>query len=762
MPNTQGDKRSPYLLLGGKDRSSEVSPERSKLMNSFHQGIRCLLDLMSAPRLELNLLQGAMERLSKLLGTRYAALALLDENGLTTEFLFAGITPEQAQQIGIWPLGKGLLGPALFEKGILHVSPISEHRQFSGFPPGHPPMQTLLAATVGYNNQIFGRIYLCNKLNGEAFSGEDEAMLSTFADALALAVFATREQERKQQVEQQALIASTVFEKSAEGILITDAEQKILTVNQALSTITGYAREEVIGLTPKLFSSGRHGKKFYSDMWRLLAETGQWQGEIWNRRKNGAIYPEWLSISRLADAKGKVTHYVAVFSDLTAQRLGDERLDQLLHYDHLTELPNRMMFREHLKKAILRAHFNGTLTGLLLFDIDRFKTINDTFGHQVGDQLLQQIAERLRACLRDEQTSRKGDIIARLSGDEFTIILNDLVSPECATTVAQRVLDAFNGPFLLGDRERQITVSIGIALCPRDAENIDDLIRNADLAMYYAKHQGRNNYQFYAPRVQQDNNARLKLENDLYGALERGEFLLYYQPQWELASHRIIGLETLLRWHHPVHGLIMPDQFVPLLEETGLIVSVGEWMMEQACRQALVFQSQTQVTVPISVNLSGCQFREGLAEIVGQALYRSGLAPSNLRLELTETVAMHDVKATINMLEDLASMGVGVYIDDFGTGYSSLSYLQKFRIAAIKIDKSFIIGNYQDPSHHSIVRAIIDLAHNLGLPVIAEGIETPEQLRYLIDNRCEMGQGFLFSPPLPAEGVLPLLIKQEH
>lgn len=752
-------KREQELLSDAQHREAGLPPSRafslswSEQLRTLSLATRSLLRIMNTITLERHLLEGSLEYLTRLSLARYGAIGIFDEQGQLAEFIHIGLSEDQAQRIGRWPEGKGLLGKTLATNHILRLQNLNEHPHAAGFPPGHPPMRNLLAVSISHDGQTYGRIYLCDKTNGAPFSGDDELLVATFADTLALAIRNIWNQEGRRRAEEQLRIAASVFENSSEGILITDADANIVMVNRALTTITGYSEDEVIGQKPSIFSSGRHDREFYREMWRSLNETGQWQGEIWNKRKNGEIYPEWLSITALKDEKHQVVRYIAVFTDLSSRKFIDSLVDQLVNYDHLTELPNRLMFRDHLKKAILRAHSESKQAALLYLDIDRFKTINDTFGHQIGDHLLQQVAERLTKCLREEGRTRRGDIVARLSGDEFAIILNSLSSPEDASKIAQRVLESFTEPFLFGDRTRRITSTIGIALGPRDAENVDDLIRYADLAMYDAKHQGRNSYQFYSGRIQEKNSTRLDLENDLYNALERREFSLHYQPQVDLRSGRIVCLEALIRWNHPERGMISPNQFVPLLEDTGLINPVGEWVLEQACRDCLQFGKALGPDLSISVNLSGHQFRNALARDIGRILSRIGLSPSRLKLELTESLAMQQVQETIAVLDQLAVMGIEVLIDDFGTGYSSLSYLRQFKISALKIDKSFIAGSCSETDNGKIVRAIIGLAHNLNLQVIAEGVESPEQLEFLLSHHCHLGQGFLFSLPLPPSEI---------
>jgi diguanylate cyclase (GGDEF)-like protein/PAS domain S-box-containing protein len=755
-------KREKELLSDESHRHAELSTNRdpspswSEQLRSLSLATRSLLRIMNTIKLERHLLESSLEYLTRLLSARYGAIGIFDEQGQVAEFIYTGLSEEQAQRIEHWPEGKGLLGRALARNQFLRLQNLHEHPHAAGFPPGHPPMRNLLAVSISHNGETYGRLYLCDKTDGGFFDGDDELLVATFADTLALAIRNIWNKEGRRRAEEQLRIAASVFETSSEGILITDAKANIVMVNRALTTITGYSKDEVIGRKPSMFSSGRHDRQFYRQMWLSLDESGQWQGEIWNKRKSGEIYPEWLSITALKDDGHQVIRYIGVFADLSSRKFTNSLVDQLINHDHLTELPNRLMFRNHLKKAILRAHGERKQAALLYLDIDRFKTINDTFGHQIGDRLLQQVAERLTKCLREKGRTRRGDVVARLGGDEFALIINDLGGPDDANNIAQRVLKAFTEPFLFGNRTRRITVTIGIALSPRDAENVDDLIRHADLAMYDAKHQGRNTYQFYSGKIHEKNSTRLDLENDLYNALERREFSLHYQPQVDLRNGRIVSMEALIRWNHPDRGMIPPDQFVPLLEDTGLINPVGDWVLEQACRDCLQFGKILGTDLSVSVNLSGHQFRNNLTKIIGYILSRVGLSPSRLKLELTESLAMQQVQETIAVLDQLADMGIDVLIDDFGTGYSSLSYLRQFKISALKIDKSFIAGACLENDNGKIIRAIIGLAHNLNLQVVAEGVESPEQLEFLRSHHCHFGQGYLFSRPLPLSEIAQL------
>ncbi|MDP2878077.1 MAG: EAL domain-containing protein [Sulfuricella sp.] len=561
-----------------------------------------------------------------------------------------------------------------------------------------------------------------------------------------------RTQEELHKSAESLQLAGTVFDNSTEGILITDAQANILQVNRAFTAITGYSEAEAIGQTPRLLRSDRHDVAFFQAMWASLIEFGYWQGEIWNRRKSGEAYPEWLSLIAIRDERGETIHYLGVFADLTEKKLADAHVHRLAYYDPLTGLPNRLQLEERLKQALTAAQYNNWLVAVLYLDLDRFKTINDTLGHPFGDKLLQAVAGRLAGHVRDSDT------LARFSGDEFTIVLSDIGSQQNTALVAQKILDALAEPFNLEGQEVFITPSIGIALYPLDTDNKDDLIKNADTAMSHAKAQCGNGFHFYSTDMNATASQRLTMETQLRRALERDEFVLHYQPQVSLHTGRITGMEALLRWQHPERGLVAPGEFISLLEETGLIVPVGEWVLRSACIQNSAWLAEGLPPLRVAVNLSARQFRQsGLAAVVNQALLDAGLAPEHLELEITESIMIQDLQTTITTLHQLHTLGIQISIDDFGTGYSSLSYLKRMPISKIKIDQSFVRDICTDPDDEAIANAVIGLGHSLKMQVIAEGVETREQLEHLRAQGCDEIQGYYFSRPLPAEAFAQLV-----
>ncbi|RXT08969.1 EAL domain-containing protein [Ammoniphilus sp. CFH 90114] len=556
--------------------------------------------------------------------------------------------------------------------------------------------------------------------------------------------------ERKR-TEEKLHLYSRIFENTSEGIMITDTRGTILWVNPAFTATTGYIAEEAIGKKPSMLSSNQHDAQFYVDMWTTIYDKGSWQGEIWNRRKNGEIYPEWLSINTVKDESGFITNYVGMFSDITERKKSEEHLKFLAHYDVLTELPNRFLFQDRLTQALLQAQRLGRQVAVMFLDLDRFKWINDTYGHGIGDQLLQSVANRLKKCVR------KSDTVARLGGDEFTVILSTIQQAKDAAKVAEKIAQALSQPFQLEENEFFITTSIGISVYPADGRNLETLIKNADAAMYCAKELG-NNYQFFTTEMKETTTEKIMLENSLHKALDRHEFMVYYQPQVDIHTREIISMEALIRWNHPEMGVVSPAEFIPLAEETGLIVQIGEWVLETVCRQNKAWQDNGYKPMKIAVNLSPRQLQDkGLLKTISRILRETKLDPSYLELEITEGISIHHIDSIIKIIDGIRDLGVTVSIDDFGTGYSSLSYLKQYRIDRLKIDRSFVKDILTDPRNAAIAKAIIELAHGLELNVVAEGIESEEELHFFKDNRCDAVQGYLFYKPMPIQEVESML-----
>ena len=546
-------------------------------------------------------------------------------------------------------------------------------------------------------------------------------------------------------------LARKVIEASLDGVMICNARQEIEFVNPAFSVLTGYSQEEIIGANPSVLKSGRHDEVFYAKMWASLQEHGVWQGEIWNRRRNGEIFPEWLTINVILDEDGGVTQYAAIFSDITERKKTEERIKNLAYFDVLTGLPNRRLFTDRLQVAIANAHRHGQQLAIMFLDLDLFKRINDTLGHALGDMVLVETSKRLALCLRE------GDTVARIGGDEFTILLPELDHVEDAAKMAERLIAQVKLPFMVDDHELYVTTSIGIAVYPEDGTSVDTLIKNADTAMYRAKDLGRNSYQLYTPAMNARSFERLAMESSLRHAVTRGEFMLAYQVKVDVSTGQMSGVEALVRWRHPEMGLVPPMDFIPLAENMGLISEIGEWVLVTACRQCRSWHDMGLPWVRMAVNVSALQFREtDVPEVVRRALDDSGLEPRYLELELTETVLMQRVDEVAVVLKQLRAMGVTIAIDDFGTGYSSLNYLKRMPIDSLKIDRSFVHDITEDGDGAEIVSTIINLAHNLKLKAVAEGVETAEQAEFLRARGCDEVQGYLISRPVSAEDLVSL------
>ncbi|MDE3736399.1 EAL domain-containing protein [Pseudomonas resinovorans] len=555
-----------------------------------------------------------------------------------------------------------------------------------------------------------------------------------------------RDVTERQQMQEKLLQAATVFESTAEGVMITDTGQRITAVNRAFSEITGYSESEALGQSPRLLASGQHDSAFYAAMWHQLEREGHWQGEIWNRRKNGEPYPEWLTISAVRDRYRQVTHYVGVFADISPLKHAQARLDYQAHHDPLTGLPNRLLFESRLQLALADAANDNHHGAVLFIDLDRFKHINDSLGHPVGDLLLKGIAARLREQLRDVDT------VARLGGDEFIILLPGLHSANDAQSVATKLLTCFEAPVPAGPHEFFMSASIGISLFPEHGLDVATLVKNADAAMYRAKARGRNRIEFYTHDLASQATERMALETELRRALERNELSLSYQPKFSLQYQTLVGAEALVRWNHPQFGEIPPERFIPLAEESGLILPLGDWVLEHACRQMQHWQERHVPFGPLSINLAGAQLRQPqLVERLQRLIQTLGLEAQRLQLEITESFIMSQAEEALSVLHNLKALGVQLAIDDFGTGYSSLSYLKRLPLDVLKIDKSFVRGLPDDPNDAAISRAIIALGRSMQLTVIAEGVETKAQEHFLAAEGCEQIQGFIVSAALPAE-----------
>ncbi|HZX30428.1 MAG TPA: EAL domain-containing protein [Rhodocyclaceae bacterium] len=580
--------------------------------------------------------------------------------------------------------------------------------------------------------------YFWGRLAGRALDPADP-----YAGSVWIIEDLTEEHESKKEL----LLARKVFEVSSEAIMITDAKNRIVSVNAAFQAITGYAREEVFGRDPKFMGSGRHDADFFMAMWHCLQESGHWEGEIWDKRKDGSVYPKWLTIDTIRDEHGAISHHVAVFSDITERKASEDRIAFLAHHDPLTGLPNRLTLTLHLEHAIEQAKRDQMRIGLMFIDLDNFKRINDTLGHHIGDLLLCEVARRIRGVVRES------DIVARIGGDEFVLVLERCQSPNDASSVAQKIIDELAEPFRFETLELHTSPSIGIGIYPDDGGDIETLMKNADAAMYHAKGLGRNNYQFYAQEMNAAAAQRLRMESRLRLAMATSEdFCLHYQPQVDLATGQLIGFEALVRWKDAELGAVPPATFIPVAEEIGLIQFIGTWVLHTACQQARAWMDEGLAFGRVSVNVSPQQFRQprfpGLVQTI---LAETGLPASALELEITESTLMETADFAVSILNQLKEVGVALAIDDFGTGYSSLAYLKRFPIDYLKIDRSFVRDIETDPSDAAIAAAVIALAHSIGVMVVAEGVETEGQRDFLSRYGCDQFQGYLCCRPVPAE-----------
>ncbi|HEY0722350.1 MAG TPA: EAL domain-containing protein [Gammaproteobacteria bacterium] len=544
--------------------------------------------------------------------------------------------------------------------------------------------------------------------------------------------------------EHELRLAATFFETTSEAIAVTDPNNRIVAVNPAFCWITGYSSEEVIGRDPSLLSSGRHSAAFYRAMWETLQRLGRWQGEIWNRRKNGEVYPEWLSIVAIKDEQGNAVQYMAIFSDITRRKQDEKKIWHQANFDALTGLPNRTLFLDRLGQAIHQAHRDKRPLALMFIDLDRFKYVNETHGHAAGDQLLREAAQRIRAGISESDT------VARLGGDEFTVVLSNFGTIHDVEAVAEQILHSLAQPFDINHGEAFVSGSIGITLYPDDASEIEQLLRNADSAMYRAKEAGRNTFRYFTLEMNDAARRRLRLEHDLRRAVEKGEIEVHFQPILN-SSGRVVGAEALARWHHHELGMIAPDEFIPLAEEIGVIPAIEQQVMRLAVTEAGTWQALGAGQMFVSVNISTLQCKNNYCyDFVRELLGASDIEPSQLKLEITERVMMEDSENVIGLLSSIRTTGIQLALDDFGTGYSSLSYLKRFPVDVLKIDRSFVRDLPEDRDNVGLVEAIVAMAKSLGLRLVAEGVETHAQLAFLHSLGVDMVQGYYYSPALTA------------
>ena len=545
---------------------------------------------------------------------------------------------------------------------------------------------------------------------------------------------------------EQLNLVTEVLKQSSEGVTITDSENRILFTNEAFTQITGYSHDEVVGKKPSILKSNRHGPSFYKSLWKSLKQNGVWEGEIWNRRKGGEVFPEWISIKAITDLNGDFVNYIAVFRDISEAKAKQQKLRHQAYHDALTGLPNRTLLLDRIRKAMISHKKDGKWLALLFIDLDNFKNINDSFGYVVGDTVLQEVASRIRNFINE------GDTVSRLGGDEFVIMLKSINNKHDAAVMADNIINLFSNTFTVKPHQFIITPSIGIALYPDDGDSPHSLVRNADTAMNKAKQEGRNRYHLFTPGLTESALRRVSLENKLRQAAKNNAFTVFYQPKVNLQSGKVVGMEALVRWIEPNGNIISPAQFIPLAEETGLIVPIGEQVLESACLDTVELNNRFGTDLKVSVNLSLRQFKQkNLLKNIMDIITMTAIKPRWLELEITESTVMDDITQTQKILKSFDDLGITLSIDDFGTGYSSLSHLKNLPMHTLKIDQSFVFGLPSNKSDGKIVKAIISLAKSFDLSTVAEGIENIEQHAFMKELGCDTMQGFFFSPPVPIE-----------
>ena len=666
------------------------------------------------------------------------SLAIYDKDQL----IYSNYSIDKQQYIGFSRLSKTLAIDFAGRQWQIHYLPSSKffHRQQSPF-----TSWLLLGGFLFCSLTGAGLLLLTGRTaRVEALVFDRTQNLLRSNEALNQEITLRRQQENELR------IAATTFE-SHEAIIITDTNSCILRVNKAFSDMTGYHAKEVLGKNPKLLASGQHDKDFYQQMYEALATKNQWKGEVWNRRKDGEIFPEMLTITGVRDAQNQLTHYVAIFSDITVQKSAEKEIHNLAFYDPLTHLPNRRLMLDRLKQEIAAAKRQMNFGALFFLDLDHFKNLNDSRGHQVGDELLIQVGQRLKAIIRHEDTA------CRLGGDEFVVMIpGRFLSLQDATNhaimLADKILLAINRPYIVQGSEHHFSTSIGVTLYPETVDQPEAIVQQADTAMYRAKECGRNSISFYQPSMQESADRRLTLEKEMRVALQEGQFLLHYQPQVN-ELHKVISVEALIRWHHPTKGMVSPAEFIPLAEDTQLILPIGAWVLQEACRQIKTWDQQGSKIGHVAVNVSSRQFRQvDFVKQVRQVLLDTDIHANQLVIELTEGCVIEDIEDTIAKMQALQAMGIKISIDDFGIGYSSLSYLKSLPLSQLKIDQSFV-KQIDNANAAVIVETIIMMAKSLGLNVIAEGVETPEQVNFLTAKGCLNFQGYYFSRPVPADEI---------
>ena len=646
------------------------------------------------------------------------------------------------------PMGNGPLGISFRERRPIIVNDYQANKITS---PWHKmALNRGLRSAAAFPIMKGGSPYAVISLYNSRINAFDENSIEQFfamSKSISFAVDNCERVIRQRETAESLRLSAMVYESSSESMVITDANGMILMANKAFTELTGYTANETIGKSINILKSGRQNKEFYASMWNSLNTTGHWDGEIWNRRKNGEVYAERLSINTIYNDDGSVFRRIGLFFDVTKQKESEATIWKQANFDPLTDLPNRNMFLDRLEIEIKKSRRTHFPFALLFIDLDLFKEVNDTLGHQRGDELLRETAQRIKKCVRETDT------VARLGGDEFTAILSDIEDPSNVERVSETILQSLAAPYQLGQSMVHISASIGITLYPEDASDVSELLKNADQAMYESKRLGRNRFTYFKHSMQVAAQNRVEIANDLREALDQDQFVVFYQPIVELRTGEIHKAEALIRWQHPQKGLIGPDKFIPIAEETGVIVHIGEWVFQEVARQSAKWETLLKRTMQVSVNKSPVQFndaRRNGSDWVSH-LNSLGIKGTSIAVEITEGLLLDANDSIYKQLMQFSDAGIQVSLDDFGTGYSSLAYLKKFDIDYLKIDQSFVRGLAPDSSDLALCEAIIVMAHKLGIKVIAEGIETEDQRNFLMNAHCDYGQGYLYSRPVPAD-----------
>lgn len=737
--------------MAASNSTTDANKSFSHQLDKLLQATSTLIHTLSGPASKEEVLAQAINALSSLSLAKQGAIALAEAGEITHLVTYGFDQP--TQQLSSSPESKGLFSNATNIRKSFRIDNFNQANDFTGFPLAYPHMQTLLVAPIHSQDIFFGQIFLSDKEDNEAFDEVEEQLVNNFASSLALTLDNIRQRDAKNKAEEQIKLHAKVFENSAEAIIITDEKWNILSANETFKRISGYSDEDLIGKMPTLNNLNKLSPSFQKKIWKNLKDDGYWHGEIWEQRKNGEEFPAWLSISTIKNSANETCNYICLISDLSERKQFQKQIQYLAYYDALTELPNRALFLDRVRQLIAQFTRSNRPFAILSINIDHFKSINETLSHSEGDKLLRQIASRLLRSIR------AGDTAARLGGDKFAVTLSNLKQPDDAKVTAEKLLSTLTLPFFINEQEVFITASIGASSYPANTDDSATLIKHAEAAMYHAKSQSRNSLQFYQPEIIANRSRRYKLESSLRHALTNGEFVLHYQPKINLSTWKINSVEALIRWQHPEKGLIPPAEFIDLLEETGQIIPIGQWVLESACKQINEWIAQGIEPPIIAVNVSPLQFeRESFIRTIQDVLLDHACNAKYLEIEITESTLMSDVKNASTILQKLRDMGIHISVDDFGTGYSSLAYLSRFPIDTLKIDRTFIQDVTENLHDATITRSVVDLAHNLGIRALAEGIETSKQLDFLTSLGCDAGQGFIFSHPITKEALTHRLI----